>query len=253
MAAPVKRGPGRPRLGLADAQEAAAARGGVCLSAACAGSQARLRWRCGADHEWAATLNSVRNVGTWCPRCAPRGRPRLSLAEAQALAGARGGRCLSPPEDCAATARLRWQCEAGHEWAALYSSVCYLKTWCPHCRSSGPEQIARALLTRALGPPSPVRRPPFTWTAASPRGLELDLFYPQFGFAVEVQGEQHRRWVPHFQPDEAAFEAQCRRDELKRELCFANWIVLVELWPEDDAEWALRAFVEDLGLAWGAA
>jgi Probable Zinc-ribbon domain len=94
-AAPVGRGHPRPILTLTDAQSAAAKRGGVCLSDPLArmNSKTSLQWRCGAGHEWDASLNSVRNHGTWCPQCA--GIATLSLADACSVAAERGGVCLS--------------------------------------------------------------------------------------------------------------------------------------------------------------
>jgi hypothetical protein len=35
-------------------------------------------------------------------------------------------------------------------------------------------------------------RPDFLKTPDHPLGLELDIYYPQYGFAIEVQGIQHK-------------------------------------------------------------
>ena len=65
----------------------AAARGGECLSAEYARVKAPLRWRCARGHEWAACANKVKNKGTWCPRCEPRGREgRQRIAARKAAA-----------------------------------------------------------------------------------------------------------------------------------------------------------------------
>ncbi|CAJ0644450.1 15931_t:CDS:2 [Entrophospora sp. SA101] len=42
-----------------------------------------------------------------------------------------------------------------------------------------------------LGLPSPIRRPDFLKTSEHPTGLDLDIYYPEHGFAVEVQEPQH--------------------------------------------------------------
>lgn len=113
---------GRPRLTIRDARAAAARHGGECLSAEeeCQGSKSVLRWRCAELHEWRAALTSVRNIGTWCPRCARPGRPRLDPEEAYEEARARGGSCLSARADFAGGAKssLLWRCGEGHEWKA---------------------------------------------------------------------------------------------------------------------------------------
>ena len=57
------------RLSIADAQAAAAARGGECLSKVYVNAQTKLTWLCDRGHQWQAVLASVRNQGTWCPQC----------------------------------------------------------------------------------------------------------------------------------------------------------------------------------------
>jgi hypothetical protein len=59
----------------------------------------------------------------------------------QQLARARGGECLSSRYVDAAT-KLRWRCEAGHEWRAVPGSVVQ-GTWCPRCRLRGGHSLAR--------------------------------------------------------------------------------------------------------------
>lgn len=62
--------------------DAAAARGGKCLSLY-TNSQAKLEWTCAAGHHWQATFSSVKQ-GSWCPHCkavrrqASAKRPRVN-------------------------------------------------------------------------------------------------------------------------------------------------------------------------------
>lgn len=60
-------------LELEDMREAAAFRGGVCLSAEMEPGElyAPLRWRCAFGHSFEATPNLVLRGGHWCPTCAP--------------------------------------------------------------------------------------------------------------------------------------------------------------------------------------
>lgn len=266
---------GRPRLTLEDARAAAKAHGGECL----AGegdeirSQIKLPWRCGrCGHEWRALLASVRNTpkhkGTWCRKCAggrgrpplapgekttPQegkklGRPALTLADAHAEAAKNGGKCLST-EYTVSSAHLQWECAEGHAWKATMASVRNIGTWCPHCGHKRRENSVRKFLEGLLEKASDVRRPRWTRTRDTPVGLELDIWYPGFGFAIEVQGEQHRSHVEYFHPTKEMFEAQKRRDVWKKELCEDNWTVLLEVWPEDDAEVSICSFLADLGIS----
>ncbi|CAG8504969.1 5075_t:CDS:2 [Cetraspora pellucida] len=69
---------------------------------------------------------------------------------------------------------------------------------------------------------------------ASFNGLELDIYYPQYGFAIEVQGKQHEQYIKHFHKNEEDFKKQLMRDQIKRELCDENWFVLIEIWYYED-------------------
>ena len=116
---------------LVDAQELAHSRGGTLLSKDYVNSQMELMWRCKAGHEWSASLNSVRNRRSWCPHCAIKARC-LSLNDAQEVAHARGGACLSETY-VSCQEHLRWTCAKGHEWHASLSSVKNQDRWCPQC------------------------------------------------------------------------------------------------------------------------
>lgn len=109
--------------------EVAEQRGGVCLSERYINNATPLRWRCARGHEWMATPFSVQQ-GTWCRQCFWDGM-RGSLAEMQAVAAARGGRCLSQQYVDSQT-RLTWECHRGHTWQAIPNAVKQGR-WCPLC------------------------------------------------------------------------------------------------------------------------
>jgi len=117
------------KITLADAQRIAASRGGECLSGAYLPG-VHLQWRCAQGHVWRATYASVRQ-GSWCPACA-RANRRCTLEEMQALAAARGGRCLSVRyTDCHTP--LEWECALGHRWKALPTDIKHSGAWCRKC------------------------------------------------------------------------------------------------------------------------
>src|SRR5437016_53241 len=60
------------------------------------------------------------------------------------------------------------------------------------------ERLCREILTKYLGSPSLIRRPDFLKTQEYPNGLELDISYYEYGFAVEVQGVQHEKYHEFF-------------------------------------------------------
>jgi hypothetical protein len=61
----------------------------------------------------------------------------------------------------------------------------------------------------------------------------VDIYFPDWGVAVEYQGEQHVRPVERF-GGQAAFEIQQERDSRKRDLCAENMVTLVEVFPGYD-------------------
>lgn len=114
---------------LATMQRAAQERGGRCLSTQYENNYTHLLFECARGHRWQARPQFILK-GTWCPHCA-RAERRRTLEQMQALAGRRGGQCLSetyahPPK------KLQWRCAAGHEWNASANTV--YDHWCPQCK-----------------------------------------------------------------------------------------------------------------------
>ncbi|CAB4400786.1 unnamed protein product [Rhizophagus irregularis] len=108
-------------------------------------------------------------------------------------------------------------------------------TWCPFCPKYKREKLCCEILTKYLGSPSLIRRPEFKVpngpdflkTQEYPNGLELDIPYYEYGFAIEVQGVQHEKYHEFFhRGDPNNFIKQQARDQLKKELCEENQIAL---------------------------
>lgn len=129
----------RVSQGLQRLRQAAAARGGQCLSEAYTIGNARYRFRCAEGHEWEAQGHQVFS-GTWCPTCARVQRrvehraPAEGLARLHAAARAKGGVCLSDSY-VGVSASYRFRCSAGHEWDAVGGSV-LLGKWCRRCHDT---------------------------------------------------------------------------------------------------------------------
>jgi hypothetical protein len=60
---------GLKKLSIEDAYLVASKKGGACLSKKYVSAQEKLEWQCVCGHIWCATMASVRNIGTWCPKC----------------------------------------------------------------------------------------------------------------------------------------------------------------------------------------
>ena len=112
------------------ARKIAETRRGLCLSEDYLNSKKYLQWQCSKGHQWRASLNHVKNNGTWCPFC--NGNAKLDISVAQRVAKERGGVCLST-EYFRSIDNLIWRCSQGHEWTASLGSVKSQKTWCLIC------------------------------------------------------------------------------------------------------------------------
>ena len=81
----------------------------------------------------------------------------------------------------------------GHIWHAMLNAIKDRNTWYPFCPKYKREKLYCEILTEYLGSPSLIRRPDFLKTQEYPNGLELDIPYFEYGFAIEVQGVQHEK------------------------------------------------------------
>ncbi|RHZ78655.1 hypothetical protein Glove_158g12 [Diversispora epigaea] len=217
------------KLSLDDAIEIARKKNGKCLSTQYINNSTPLYWQCNKFHTWHTTLSNVKNHNTWCLTCSriiSSIKQAYTLEEVKCVAYSRNGECLSE-KYYNNRIPLRWKCSKGHEWLALFYSIinnqswCLLSNldwrctkghnwsapshtilkecWCPFCSKYTRENLCRGIVTKLLGsPPSKNRRPDFLKTSKHPSGLELNIYYPQYGLAIEVQGEQHKRYVKHF-------------------------------------------------------
>ncbi len=59
--------------------------------------------------------------------------------------------------------------------------------------------------------------------------LFFDFYLPSLNIYVEVQGIQHSKFNKHFHSSAAAFRAQKKRDQLKREWCDLHDYTLVAI------------------------
>ena len=115
---------------LTELRSLAISKGGECLSEKYSGNATKLKWRCAKGHVWEAVPSSVKNQGTWCPKCA-RG-DTFGLKDMQRLASERGGRCLSREYKDLKT-KLTWLCAEGHVWQTMPLLVSNRGSWCPTC------------------------------------------------------------------------------------------------------------------------
>ncbi|RIA78969.1 hypothetical protein C1645_841925 [Glomus cerebriforme] len=228
-----------------NAKQIASDRNGECLSTEYINNRSKLLWKCIEGHLWSAPLSSIKLLGHWCPYCA--GNARLTIEDMHTLARKKGGGCLSDKYFNNST-KLKWVCKNNHIWEAVPASV-QRGSWCPFCSRFTREKLCREIVSKYLGPPSKIRRPDFLKTPEYHQGLELDIPYYDYGFAIEVQGEQHEKFNKFFhRGDPNNFIKQQERDQLKKELCEENRIALRYVWYYEDPYIVIPKHLQELGL-----
>jgi hypothetical protein len=113
-------------------------RGGACLSDEYINQNTKLRWRCGAGHEWDATPHHVLHARSWCPYCAGR---IVTLEDMRAIARERGGECLSR-RYVKSNGVMRFRCASGHEFRTRAVNV-RMGHWCRECGGTKPLTLAK--------------------------------------------------------------------------------------------------------------
>lgn len=165
-----------------------------------AGSNKKVWWICEKGHEWEALVND-RKRGRGCPECAKEIRPivrqktylsqRGSLLEnhpeiAAQWHSTKNGLLLPKDITSGSDQCVWWQCEKGHEWAAVISSRTAGRG-CPYCNNehntSFPEQIILYYLSKATT----------AFNRYKYNGRELDIYLPNLNIGIEYNGRYYHR------------------------------------------------------------
>lgn len=214
-------------------KDIAESRNGFLLSTTYINAKSKLEFQCGKGHSpFKATADSVKNQGTWCPKCAPNG-VLLDLNDLRSklgtLAKQKDGQLITVEktegsDDYLATMR----CSSGHEWAARAYNLSK-GVWCPTCNMPGTrEKICRAVFEWIFGVKFSKKRPKWLINSRD-RKMELDGCNLDLGIAFEYQGEQHSKYIPFFHRDEGKFRERIEDDKRKQTLCKANGIDLIHI------------------------
>ena len=121
-------------------QQLAKRKDGKCLSKTYTNGRTKLQWQCHKGHKWNAVPESI-NSGSWCPVCSGHALTTSEkFSQLSLIAKTKNGKCLSK-QYSGAHHTLKWECEHGHQWSAVPSSI-KQGSWCPICakNSSGSTQ-----------------------------------------------------------------------------------------------------------------
>jgi hypothetical protein len=85
-------------------------------------------------------------------------------------------------------------------------------------------------------------RPDFLRNDVTGYNLEIDLYNDELKLAVEVQGDQHYKFIPFFHRNKDTFMTQRYRDEMKKQKCMKEGITLIEI-PYKVGEKGLKKYL----------
>ena len=94
-------------------------------------------WQCKNGHTWKTRIGNILD-GHWCARCSNKENwngKRTTIEEVKTLAQSKGGDCLSN-EYIDALSKLKFVCQHGHIWTAIWSNVKSKGSWCPKCAAT---------------------------------------------------------------------------------------------------------------------
>lgn len=92
-------------------------------------------------------------------------------------------------------------------------------------------------------------RPDFLRNEVTGYNLEIDLYNDDLKLGIEVQGDQHYKFIPFFHRTKDTFVKQRYRDEMKKMKCKQEGITLIEI-PYKVGEDGLKPYlVEQLRIA----
>uniref|UniRef100_A0A6C0KF82 Uncharacterized protein n=1 Tax=viral metagenome TaxID=1070528 RepID=A0A6C0KF82_9ZZZZ len=87
-------------------------------------------------------------------------------------------------------------------------------------------------------------RPDFLRNEVTGYNLEIDLYNDELKLGIEVQGDQHYKFIPFFHRNKDAFTKQRYRDEMKKMKCREEGIMLIEI-PYKVGEDGLKPYLVD--------
>ena len=91
------------------------------------------------------------------------------------------------------------------------------------------EKIVRNILEKLLDRPFPSCKPRWLINPHTKRRLEIDCFNEDLRLAVEIDGEQHSRFLPHFHKTYDEFVKQQERDIMKNGMIQNKGIKLIRI------------------------
>lgn len=161
----------------------------------------------------------------------------------QELARSRGGYLITTEEEFNILIRdnkpsqvyVEWWCgkEDHLSWCAKPNWI-QSGAWCPYCAEGKSEKICRRYFEEIFNESFPrimIRRiiPTYQGRMHFDGYAEIYISGVLFRIAFEYNGRQHYEFPNHIHKNRAEFQLQQQNDDLKKDLCRDNGIILIEI------------------------
>lgn len=169
------------KLTINECYRAAKEKNGSCLSTEYKNAKTSLIWQCDKLHIWTATIDSIKNRDTWCPKCS---LISITIEECKEYATKFGGECLSTEHT--PHQKTMWKCKKNHIWKSCFYFMKAGKRWCPECFNliSKEQEAICELLQKTFSHLNIILNDKKTI-----KPLHLDIYIPSIKFAIEYDGE----------------------------------------------------------------
>ena len=186
-----------------------------------------LQFECENSHVWEKTMDKINNESQ-CPKCLIVKRRVKAINKLEEWIISFKGNLLSNKEDMINFSShfnefdIQVKCHKGHIWSRTIE-VFRNKTWCPKCKFRS-ESACREILDELFDTNFIKRR------LKCMDYLELDGYCEKNKIGFEYNGIQHEQYIKHFHRNGIQdFFKQQNRDEIKKQLCKKNDIILLNI------------------------
>ena len=120
---------------LAECNNFAVTKNGLCLSQQYKNNKTPLEWKCNiCEHIWYARWNDIKRETSWCPKCS--GCIKATIEQCKQTAIKRSGKCLDV-NYINSSFLMTWNHTiCGHTWKAAWKNINHLNQWCPKCNGN---------------------------------------------------------------------------------------------------------------------
>ncbi len=190
-------------------------------------------WQCMlCNHKWQTTVNHIKNMGTGCPKCVNKNRPRpltTNIQDARRIAKQAGFKFISSIFH-GMKKKHEWQCKNGHVWE---TTPTHIKggNKCPTCSRNRRTKKCRFIterLVRSIFEQLTSKKFPSDWHTLG-NGQQLDGYCPELKIAFEYNGPQHYHTTPYWNTTNDELKKQQERDNRKTTLCNSLGIIKIDV------------------------